>query len=113
MVIYNTKVLDRDYTVVNVPLESLKTIREYGLNEEFYGGSITHIAKVKDSPVLLLINNDDEPLQVVDVATLTLDDIDYNTLKKYAKSKGIAFDKDGTTKDKLYDVVKSIVMEVN
>lgn len=112
MVVYNTKVLDRDYSIVDVPLESIKTTAEYGLSEEFYGGSITHIAKVKDSPVLLLINNDDEPLKVVDVATPSLDDIDYNTLKKYAKSKGIAFDKDGATKDKLYDIVKSIVVEV-
>jgi hypothetical protein len=105
-------VLDRDYTIIDVPLENIKTTAEYGLPEEFYGGSITHIAKVKDSPVLLLINNDDEPLKVVDVATPSLDDIDYNTLKKYAKSKGIAFDKESATKEKLYDMVKSIVVEV-
>ena len=91
MYIFNTKVMDRDYTKLDVPLGEFKSIDQYSLPSEFYGGNVTHIGDVKDSPFKLLLNNGDDHMKVVDVAADSLEAIDAMCLKNYAKSKGYEF----------------------
>ena len=113
MYIFNTKVLDRDYTKLEVPLEpGFKSISEYGLGDNFYGGNVTHIANVKDSPIKLLLNNDDDHLKVVDVATDKLESIDTMSLKKYAKARNVEFNWSSATKDEIVNLLKPVLMQV-
>ena len=109
--IFNSKIVDRDYSVLNVPLGEFKTTEEYGLNEDFYGGNVTHIASVKDSPIKLLINNEDSCMEVVDVATDNIKDIDIMSLKQYAKARGLQFTWT-CTKDDIISLLESSLMKV-
>ena len=111
MYILNTLELDKNYSEIG-EIVSLKPISEYGLPEEFYGGSVTHIGHVKDSKIKLLINNDVEHMQVVDVASEQISDIEFNALKKYAQARGIPFEWKGVTKDELCKIIEPYVLEV-
>jgi len=111
MYILNTKVLDRDYTTLDVPLATFKSINEYKLTGEFYGGNVTHIADVNGAPIKLLLNNNDDHMKVVDIAVDDLADIDTMSLKKYAKERGIEFNWK-CSKDELVDLLKEKLLQV-
>ena len=110
--IFNTKVLDRDYTELSVPLKKLVPLSNYGLDEQFYGGRVQMIGEVKDSPVLLLIDKETDGLQVVDVATHKLEDINISTLKQYAKNRGIKFEWKSTTKEEIIELLEKVMVKV-
>jgi len=109
--ILNTLELDKDYSIIG-EIVSLKPISEYGLPEEFYGGRVQMIAHLKDSPVILLINNQIDGLQVVDTAVKDLSELPTATLKKYAKNRGLNFGWTTATKDEILSLLTAVTNQV-
>jgi len=111
--VLNTKVLDRDYTKLDVPLKRLVPISLYGLTEDFYGGRVTHIGEIKDSKILLLIDNESDGLQIIDIAVENLEDLNCDILKQYAKSRHIEFDWRKVTKEEMIELIapKTLVIQ--
>jgi hypothetical protein len=109
--ILNTLELDKDYSEIG-EIVSLKPISEYGLPEEFYGGRVQMIAHLKDSPVMLLINNQIDGLQVIDIAVNDLADIPIATLKKYAKNRGLNFGWSTATKEEVLNLLTAVTNKV-
>jgi len=110
--IFGTKVLDRDYTSLDVPLKKLVPISNYGFVPEFYGGMVTHIGEIKDSKVILLIDNETDGLQIIDTAIEDINDLNMEVLKQIAKTKAIEFDWRKTTKDELVEKLKDKLLHV-
>ncbi|MBW2003007.1 MAG: hypothetical protein JRI72_00120 [Deltaproteobacteria bacterium] len=107
MFILNTKIVDNDYSRLNVAIQliPIEKYEGYNLNDNFYGGRVQCIGKMKDSPVLLLINNQIDGLQVVDTAINELEDLSLTVLKKIAKGRKLKLDYRHATK---IDVVKAL-----
>ena len=105
MYIMGTKVLDRDYTSLNVPLKNLVPISRYGLGQHFYGGRVTYIGVLKDSPVLLLVNNE-SGINIIDTAVEKLEDLNCEVLKKYARDRNIEFDWRKATKEEVVELLQ-------
>ena len=110
MYILNTKVLDRDYTNLSVPIKKLVPISHYGFNEQFYGGRVSHIGEIKDSKILLLIDNETDGIQVVDIAVMELESLNFDILKQYAKQKNMKFDWKLVTKEEILKLIKSKII---
>jgi len=89
MIALNSLVIDKDYSELSddMKLEYMKPISEFGLTETFYGGNVNHIAKIKDSPFFLLMDTLKGGLKIRDVAVKSLEEVDYNILRKYATNR--------------------------
>ena len=112
MYILNTFVLDQDYTTLSVPLKKLVPVEHYNFADEFYGGRVSHIGVVKDSDIMLLIDNETDGIQIIDTAINDLNKINCDVLKNYAKSKKIEFDWRKTTKEELIELIKPRILYV-
>lgn len=82
-----TKVGDREYTMSD--LKSLHQLRDFGLDDGFYGGRVTQIGRT-DTDVLLLIQNRDG-MQLIDTAAEKLDDIPLGLLRRLAERRKVRF----------------------
>ncbi len=89
------------------PIKKIVPPEQYGMDDSWYGGNVKCLAELKHSNLILILNKE---LQVIDIGVNQehLRDADMNTLKEYAKKKGIEFSVK-ITKDEL---VKRILGEV-
>jgi hypothetical protein len=101
------KILDKDYSKLDIPLKRLVPVKMYGLDSDYYGGNVTHIGEIKDSPILLLIDNR-QGMRLVDTAVKyeDLDKIDMSILKNVAKARKIEFNWKTITKDEIVKLLK-------
>jgi hypothetical protein len=112
MVALNSLIIDKDYSVLadDMQIEYMKPVSEFGLTETFYGGNVNHIAKLKDSPFFLLMDTLKGGLQIRDVAVKSLEEIDYNVLRKYAAEKNITEKQATITKVDLIEKIKKVAL---
>ena len=109
MILLNTMKFDKDYSTFtnDMKIEYIKSTDELGMSEGFYGGNVDKVAKIKDSPVYLMIDSRTDGLIIKDIAVDSLEQFDMRDLKELAKHKGIEFKPIGTAKeDLLQDILK-------
>lgn len=106
---------DRDYTTLQkgMDIEEIKPVSAYSVSENFYGGLITHIAKLRNSPVYLLLDMETDGIQVKDVAVETLEELDFNVLKTIALQRGIKFNVVGVSREALIEKIKKVTLVLN
>ncbi len=86
--------LDRDYSYGDAKIKKVYTLKEYGLQEGFYGGNVHLVCELQDSPVILLVNTM-RGYQLTDTAINTKDlerylvALDYNALKNLVRVKNL------------------------
>jgi len=114
MYILNTMMVDRNYSNLDVGLKVMKPIDEFGFNERFYGGRVTHIAEVKDNPnIMLLLSNKYTPIKVIDVAAKDLMKLTWETLKTIVEGKGIEINPENKiTKDGLIKLIENKLLKI-
>ena len=113
MIVLNTLKFGKDYSKLSedIQLEIMKPISEYGLTESFYGGMVTHIAKVKDSNVYLLLDLETDGVQVRDIAVDSLD-VDQKILRELARAKALEYSPVGVKKEELINMIDSACIKV-
>lgn len=115
MIVLHSFMVDKDYSELQdgMDIELMQTLEEANLPEGFYGGAVTHVAKLRNSKITLLINAEYDGLQVVDVAVTKLEDLEYSQLRELAKSKGLDFKPVGMTKEAFIDLIKGYTLDLN
>lgn len=114
MYVLGTKVLDRDYGKLDFKLKTMKPISEYGLPEEFYGGSVSHIVDTEFQNIALLVSNKIDGLRVIDVAVKDPNRLSLDVLKKYAELKRIKVDEnEKVTKEQLIKMLDKHMLEID
>lgn len=89
--VFNTTVLDKQYTMRDLKKLLPVTAPEYGLREDFYGGRVTHIGQT-DSDILLLIDGRQPPdSQLIDLAAVKLKNIPMHFIKELCRKRKIQF----------------------
>ena len=95
------------YNYKTAPIKRIVAKEHYGLNDSWYGGNIKCMAELKQSKIVLVLDNSHNILDVA-VYKEHLGEVDMNTLKEFAKKKGIEFSFK-ITKDEL---IEKILAEV-
>ena len=115
MIVLHTLVADKDYSHLSsdVKIKEMKPIAEVGLPEVFYGGSVTHIAWLFDSPFMLLLDLATDGIQVKDIAVENLHDLNISILKDIAKAKKIEYKNVGMPKDELIEDITKAALVLN
>lgn len=117
MLILNTLVLDKDYSKEGERMQPIKRLIPMALidlPEGFYGGTVTHIAESKEnSNITYLITNQNDGLEIVDIAVKDITRFNLDTLKKLAEQKGIEFEPDTkVTKNEVIELMQRFFIEI-
>jgi len=86
--VFNTLTLDKKYSEKDI--KRVVPIKDYGLDDGFYGGRVKLIGET-DGDILLLLENMDG-LKVIDTAAVKLDNINIKFIRDLAKKRKLKFD---------------------
>jgi hypothetical protein len=101
--VFNTTRLDKEYTLADLKRLMPVTTPEYGLEDGFYGGRVTHIGET-DTGVLLLIN-DNDGLHLVDTASVDLNNIPTEVIRNLAERRKLIPSTVKASKEKLIELI--------
>ena len=94
------------YQFETARLAGLARPKEFGLDENWYGGRVTKIARVKESVILILANDANETIDTA-VESERIRELELPELKKMMKLLGIEFDGKLGSKERLLSILDS------
>jgi hypothetical protein len=115
MIVLHSFIVDKDYSQLEkgMDIENIRPISEYKIPDSFYGGAVTHIAKLRNESVYLLLDMETDGIQVKDVAVENLEDLDFKILKEIATNRNLKFKPIGTSKEELIEKIKKVTLVLN
>jgi len=105
----NSKVTEK-YQFETARLSCLLRPIAFGLDENWYGGRVTKIARVKESVILILANDANETIDTA-VESERIKELELSELKKMMKLLGIVFDGKLGSKEQLLSILDSATGE--